>query len=94
MQTILFHPDREICDALERMTKHLDDVTVLCTSYEELHESGIASALAMGLVSWTAGLMLFCVKSTAQSWNTASSGESFRSMGLSFRLALLSWRKA
>lgn len=42
MQTILFHPDREICDALERMTKHLDDVTVLCTSYEELHESGIA----------------------------------------------------
>lgn len=42
MQTILFHPDREICDALERMTKHLDDVTVLCTSYEELNESGIA----------------------------------------------------
>lgn len=42
MQTILFHPDRETCDALERMTKHLDDVTVLCASYEELHESGIA----------------------------------------------------
>lgn len=42
MQTILFHPDRQICNALEQMTKHLDDVTILCAKYEELHESGIA----------------------------------------------------
>lgn len=41
MQTIIFHPDQEICDALERMTKHLDDVTVLCASCEELFESGL-----------------------------------------------------
>lgn len=42
MQTILFHPDRETCDALERITQHVGDVTVFCASYEELHESGIA----------------------------------------------------
>lgn len=41
MQTIIFHPDREICDALERMTRRIDDVTILCASYEELYESGI-----------------------------------------------------
>lgn len=42
MQTILFHPDQDACDALERMTKRLDDMTVLCASYEELHESRLA----------------------------------------------------
>lgn len=42
MQTILFHPDTDVCKALERMTARLDDVTILCARYEELHESGLA----------------------------------------------------
>lgn len=41
MQTILFHPDAAACEALERMTQRLDDVTVLCASCEELFESGL-----------------------------------------------------
>lgn len=41
MQTILFHPDQKTCDALERMTRRTDGVTILCASYEELYESGI-----------------------------------------------------
>lgn len=42
MQTIIFHPDQEICDALEYMTRKIDDVTVLCADYEELHRSDLA----------------------------------------------------
>lgn len=41
MQTILFHPDAAVCAVLDRMTQRLDDVTVLCTSCEELFESGL-----------------------------------------------------
>lgn len=41
MQTILFHPDSAVCEALERMTQRLDDVTVLCASCEELFDSGL-----------------------------------------------------
>lgn len=41
MQTILFHPDAAACEVLERMTRRLDDVTVLCASCEELFESGL-----------------------------------------------------
>lgn len=41
MQTILFHPDAAACEALERMTRRLDDVTVLCASCEELFDSGL-----------------------------------------------------
>lgn len=41
MQTILFHPDAAACEALERMTRRLDDVTALCATCEELFESGL-----------------------------------------------------
>lgn len=41
MQTILFHPDAAACEALERMTQRLDDVTVLSASCEELFDSGL-----------------------------------------------------
>lgn len=47
MQTILFHPDAAACEVLERMTRRLDDVTVLCASCEELFESGL---MAEGVV--------------------------------------------
>lgn len=41
MQTILFHPNAAACEALERMTQRLDDVTVLSASCEELFDSGL-----------------------------------------------------
>ena len=41
MQTILFHPDASACEALERMTQRLVNVTVLCANCEELFESGL-----------------------------------------------------
>ena len=56
-------------------------------------ESRLASGRWVKIKVTDSGLYAIS-KSTAQSWNTASSGESFRAMGLSFRLALLSWRKA
>lgn len=42
MQVVLFHPDAQAVRQIEEAVKNLDFVTVLCTSYEELHESGLA----------------------------------------------------
>lgn len=42
MQTILFHPDPALCRELERMTRRMEWVTVLCARYEELATSGLA----------------------------------------------------
>lgn len=42
MQTIFFHPDAEVCRAMEDMTRACEAVTVLCASYEELHEAGLS----------------------------------------------------